>query len=195
MRIWVRPVPGWSGWSSVFPAARGIGGGGGWGWGGFSDREKPLLTSNAAILKEQVLLEGGTCPFGGSRWEGCAGSWGLRRGAGVQGRGWADPRSPGGGGKWGRAGLGFEGPSPRRAAGLVLGRDCELSPPPPSRLAPAAAIREVRGGFLLSALRGRRSEATAPPLPRPLRHSGLPGAPRTHLGPSEASEAASAGTR
>ena len=54
----------------------------------------------------------------------------------MQGEAWESRAAVtrGGGGKWGREGLGFEGPSPLRAAGLGLGRDCKFSPsPPPSR--------------------------------------------------------------
>lgn len=61
--------------------------------------------------------------------------WGFRSGDRSQGAGGGLGKpsrgNPGEGGKWGREGLGFEGPSPLRAAGLGLGRDCKFSPSPP----------------------------------------------------------------
>lgn len=63
----------------------------------------------------------------------------------------------------GAGGPGICGPLPA-ARSLGQGRDCERVLPAATAVAAAAAIREVRDGFLLPAQRGRRSEAGSTPV-------------------------------
>lgn len=148
---------------SFFPAAKGE--------QVFSERQKSPFTSNPMIVKAQVLLRVRTLPFGGGLWEGCAGSEVLGEELGVGRRlEKPTPGHAGEAGSWGGQAWDLRAP-PRgqlaRGWGVTASTPCR-------RRRRCGCNREVRGGFLLSAQRGRRPESGRTRfLPQPTSHSWL----------------------
>lgn len=178
VRIWVRPVPS----GPQFSRLQKVLAGGGVG-GGVRDRKAPL-NLKGSDSKRAGASGGRDPPLCREPWEGCAGRWGLRRGAGVRGRGRADPRSPGEAGSGGGRAWDLRAP-PRRGQPARCWGGTASSPRRRRRPAAAAAIREVRDGFLLCPA-GRRPEPRhlrRPPPTQTLAAAGRPtDSPR---GPSE----------
>ena len=146
---------------------------------GFSDREKPLFTSNAMILKEQVLWKG---PWGRLCWRfrSAESSWGAGTGLGQP-----TPGNPGKVGSGGGRACDLRAPPRHRQ--LAWGWGVTVSSPcRHRRRAAVAAIREVQDGFLLPAQSRQWSEAGSTPVlcfPFPSRRHSWPlGAPPTHPG-------------